>query len=392
VLRAGLEHGVAGMSIVSIDTKLERQGKAALKEGRANQLVLQDEQLQWQRQVANKLIKKRPLVRTQERRLNEATGLEDIDKPRVVRNDDPEHRRIYAVVCYTNLFDKILADMLKYPCASPFELLMQMNKMPYWSTPWEAGLAFFDLTVGYEIDAGAAMIDAGCEEATLRYELGKFERDKQLWLLGMQAEYLAIRDGVKSPDGDPSAMIKFLDGSLRRMMQDFKANFSPWLQWTSDARVDQPSFVAKMDSDGTPLCRTTNILLSGNPGLDVDTSRLSRRMVSTTYDLGTAIAFTKTEMNGPPMGTLLVLVLDLHVEVVNVHAVTSTLSDSFLCFEEECEVIVEPGCQYMRMNDLSAHPVHQEEWQKTETQIKPAKRPAKVEFYRVLAPRRLRVQ
>lgn len=385
VLRAGLRRCVADMSVVSIDVKQDK-----------GSLTKQSEPQQHVKPV----IKKRHPIRTQERLFSEAG--KDSDKPRAVRNDNAEHRRIYAVVCYTHLFDTILSDMIGHPTKKPFDLLMQMPAVPSWSPVWEAALAFFDLTEGYKIDAGAAIINNGCGWATLNYHNRELEDAKQEWLWDMKNVYDAISDdrtkydalksGQDVPDRNVDDMIKFVNGSLSRMMLEFKECFSPWSQWIEPseggASVHQPSFFAKKDVNGQSFCRARNVLFSGSYDNDVGISYLSERMLSTTYNVETAIWFTGTNnfIGKPPTGTLLVLVLDPEVSVVNVHAITSTLSDSFLCYGKECEIIVEPGCVYNRIEDFEEFEVHKKEWEEVERGLNPAKTPPKVEFYHVLPP------
>ena len=79
----------------------------------------QKEQRESQQKNARRLITKRAAVRTQARGAASA----DSDKIGILRSDKADHRRMYAVVCYTRHFDKILVAMTRNPDKDPFEIV-----------------------------------------------------------------------------------------------------------------------------------------------------------------------------------------------------------------------------------------------------------------------------
>lgn len=374
VLNAGLERKLAGLSLVSIDAKEERQGKEARKQARstpytprrATPSVSEEEQRQQllaaerQRQLlaAEQRLKERPVVRTEDRKTEKGGA-----RPGVVRNDNLEHRRIFAVVCYTKGFDMMLVAMAKDPDTNPFEI---HEKMPWLLGSWDEvspALAFFGKTKG-DLEPGTALVEAkvDCSDMELSYEDREKEQPMMLNLEKMGYTY-AKRDADGNPtipDDDDTEQLKyFMNDGLIGMMREFKSSFAPWAKWAST------SVGGLLDTNDQPFmaweCKAQNLLFSGNHVSPVDANRLSKRMLSTSYRVDTAIDFTMPYARDLK-GTLMVFVVDLDVDVVHVHAATSTVGDVFTCFANECEVVVEVGCTYVPIDNLDDYPVQNEEW------------------------------
>lgn len=407
VLNAGLERKLAGLSLVSIDAKEERQGKEARKQARstpytprrATPSVSEEEQRQ-QLLAAERRLKERPMVRTEDRETEERGA-----RPGVVRNDNPEHRRIFAVVCYTKGFDTMLVAMTEDPDTNPFEI---HEKMPWLLESWDEvnswdkvspALAFFGKTKG-ALEPGTALVEAkvDCRDMELSYEDREKGQPMMLNLEKMGYTY-AKKDADGNPttpnDDDTEQLKYFMNDGLIGMMREFKSSFAPWAQWASTSvgglldTNDQP-FMA-WECKAQRKCKAQNLLFSGDHVSPVDPNRLSKHMVSTSYRVDSAITFA--EPRAEPRGTLMVFVVDLDVDVVHVHAATSTVGDAFTCFANECEVVVEVGCTYVPIDNLDDYPVQNGEWGRAWGAFK--ERPQRedwvqpdVAFFRVMPPQR----
>lgn len=402
VLRAGLERKVASLSLVSIDAKEERQGAEARKEQRSTPygirrrkqpLASNEELMRQQRQFADRLLKKRPVVRTQDRDVDD-----EAVRPLVVRSDNAEHRRIFAVVCYTRTFDRMLVAMVKDPKMTPYKL--------YKESPWMLGtwsrvmpaLAFFERDSLSSVDAGAARVEAvsGCYLMNLTYEDKEKENEKMISLsdLGHSYSQKDYQGTPIVPDKDDLYQLAwFVNDGITHMMLEFKRSFAPWAQWASTSVGGMASFNDQSFMSGS--CKARNLLFSGNRVSPVDPNRLSKRMISTSYALDSAVSFATPVGGMESKGTLMVFVVDLNVEVVNVNAATSTVGEEFMCYSHECEIVVEAGCKYARLDNLDDYPVHKEEWEKALAEFDEA--PQKddsvrpdVAFFLVMSPRQLR--
>lgn len=354
----------------------------------------QKEQRESQQKNARRLITKRAAVRPQDRGAASA----DSDKIGILRSDKADHRRMYAVVCYTRHFDKILVAMTRNPDKDPFEIVEGFDTFKRWGKIVGA-LGFFDPDADSEYGTGAATIElaGACQLQFLNYD-NEEAGDRRLVHVTELGVVFEKHFGIQAnPEEvayrDIEEVARFFDESMKQMWKAFIPNFTPWFQWANESVGGQSTaerssnFMAK-DKDGTPYCKALSVLFSGNRVQNPDPKRLGSRMLSTSYDIATAIGFT--EKDAVPHGALMVFVLDLDVQVVNVHAVTSPLTDDFLCFEEECEIIVEQNCHYERLPTLDEFPVQQKEFEEAWDGCKKAKPPV-VLFYRVSAPPEMRI-
>jgi hypothetical protein len=406
VLNAGLERKLASLALVSIDAKGERQGKEAWRQARSTPYTprratpsssgeeQRQQQLATERQrqllIAEQRLKQRPVVRTQDRETEEEGA-----RPVVVRNDNPEHRRIFAVVCYTGGFDRMLVAMTKDPDTEPFALHEDMSwLLGGWDEVYPA-LAFFGDTMD-SLEPGPALVEAKvrCSVMELSYEDKEKEQPMMLSLLEMGNTY-AKKDADDNPttpgDDDIGRLAYFMNDGINAMMREFKSSFAPWAQWASTSV--EGLFDTKDQSFMSYMCKAQNLLFSGNRVSPVDPNRLSKRMLSTSYRVDAAMTFAKPRKNVALKGTLMVFVVDLDVEVVNVNAATSLVGDEFMCFSNECEVVVECGCTYVPIVNLDDYPVQNEEWKMAWDEFKelPQKEDwvqPDVAFFRVMPPRR----
>lgn len=371
------------LSLLSIDAKADRKGKEARKGARAKPYSNPQEEQEQQRRLADRLLAKRPVVRTMER----GTGIE---KPELLFSNNEEHRRIFAVVCYTRSFDGILVEMMRNPKKQPFDLWQSLprTKTAKWSRI-EAGLAFFHPDDYLEYDPGPARVDAvaECEAMFVNYDDTDDGKRKEAWLYNMGEVYDSLSSG-EDIDVDPDdyfQLQELMNESLSMMLRAFKKTFSPWKQWAPVEAGGQ--LVAAKASFMPKGCGAQSVLFSGNRVPVPDPARLATRAISTSYSIATAIEFTENKEKPP--GALMVLALDMDVEVVNVSAVTSAADDDFTCFQEECEIIIEPGVSYVRLPNLSEYPLHKQEYEKAWAGYEKDKS-GPVVFFRVMAPRRLR--
>lgn len=388
------------LRVANVDEKATRKGKQErtrrLAEKRAPRRQQEaadskEEQRKRQEESARRVLSQRGEIKTQERIYIDPLESQHGDKPKVLRNDNLDHLRTFALVCYTRGFDKILVEMSRNPGLAPFQLLVDN---PDIRKDWPRllpGLAFFNAGTqsdwGDGFDGGVAMVEPskGCEIVTLSYE-NKDDEEQQL--IHLELDLAVAYDNI-GKDDDYNRLEDFLDTGFTRMHKFFMRNFSPWIQWVGKDH----SFLSKL-KNGEVVCKPLRILFSGKKGDNVDSEMMSNRMLSASYDFDTAVYFTGSYTSEPdkvwhPKGIFVVLVLDPDVEVINVHAATSLVDDNFLCFPSECEIILEMGCSYLQIADLDDFEAEKQEWETIWDEIKDYP-PAKVEFRRVLSPRKLR--
>ena len=71
-------------------------------------------------------------------------------------------------------------------------------------------------------------------------------------------------------------------------------------------------------------------------------------------------------------------------------ALVVPLTDGFLCFEEECEIIVEQNCKYEPLQTLDEFPVQKKEFEDAWRGYEKDKPPV-VLFFKVSAPPEMRI-
>ena len=303
--------------------------------------------------------------------------------PGLLRSTENEHLEIAALMCYTQGWDDLLSTVFSNasldPSAAFQEVVGDQGRIRLKEAQWAMYAMFMDTAEFIQYLQGGVPISGRRLQFSVDPQKYCELKDKESYnpfdKLGLKvasipnivisSDFLQARtrevvptareilDGVKEllPKlfnpyaADRAAAAKLFDGAVRNMQSLLFGCFRPISVYKAAPCTLDPGL--------TPSGRY--VLYRGNtvemePGFTYqEAARVEQnRLVSTSRSINSAAHFVKTEISNCCLNVFLV---DSGCRVIDVNAFMGISAESrqLVCYKDECEVILEPGCRYEKI-------------------------------------------